>query len=49
VLKKPTFGFEDYNPKATVKDLLPVNTHVRSKAKRTMFCDDAIKKANKVP
>lgn len=31
VLKKPAFGFEGYNPKAMVKDLLPVNTHVRGK------------------
>jgi len=49
VMKKPVFGIDGYNPKATVKDLLPVNTHVRAKAKRTNFVDDAIKKAGKVP
>lgn len=49
VLKKPAFGFEGYNPKAKVKDLLPVNTHVRAKAKRNTFCDEAIKMKDKVP
>ena len=49
VLKKPVFGFDGYNPKATVKDLLPVNTHVRAKAKRRMFCEEASKIADKVP
>ena len=49
VLKKPVFGFEGYNPKAKVKDLLPVNTHVRANAKRNTFCDDAIKMKDKVP
>ena len=41
VLKKPAFGFEGYNPKPVVKDLLPVHTHVRAKAKRRMFCEEA--------
>lgn len=49
VLKKPVFGFEGYNPKAKVKDLLPVNTHVRANAKRKTFCDEAIKAKDKVP
>ena len=49
VLRKPAFGFEGYNPKAVVKDLLPVNTHVRAKAKRRMFCEEAIKAKDKVP
>lgn len=49
VLKKPAFGFEDYNPKAVVKDLLPVNTHVRAKAKRRMFCEEASKAKDKIP
>ena len=49
VLKKPAFGFEGYNPKAVVKDLLPVNTHVRARAKRIMFCEAASKIADKVP
>ena len=31
VLKKNAWGIEDYNPKAMVKDLLPVHTHVRAK------------------
>ena len=43
VLKKPAFGMEDYNPKAMVKDLLPVHTHVRAKGKRKMFCEEAAK------
>ena len=49
MLKKPVFGFEGYNPKAKVKDLLPVNTHVRANSKRNTFCDDAIKAKDKVP
>ena len=49
VLKKPTFGFEGYNPKAMVKDLLPVNTHVRAKSKRRFFTDEASKAKDKVP
>ena len=27
VLRIPAFGFEGYNPKASVKDLLPIETH----------------------
>ena len=49
VLKKPAFGFEGYNPKAKVKDLLPVHTHVKGNSKRNTFCDDAIKAKDKVP
>ena len=49
VLKKPAFGFENYNPKAVVKDLLPVHTHVRAKAKRRMFCEEASRAKDKVP
>ena len=49
VLKKPAFGFEGYNPKATVKDLLTVHTHVRAKAKRRMFCEEASRAKDKVP
>ena len=49
VLKKPAFGMEDYNPKAMVKDLLPVHTHVKAKGKRRMFCEEASKQKEKVP
>ena len=49
VLKKPVFGFEGYNPKPVVKDLLPVHTHVRAKAKRRMFCEEASRAKDKVP
>ena len=31
ILRKQAFGIDDYNPKAVVKDLLPVHTHVRAK------------------
>ena len=49
MLRKPAFGFENYNPKAVVKDLLPVNTHVKAKAKRRMFCEEASRAKDKVP
>lgn len=49
VLRKQAFGFEGYNPKPVVKDLLPVHTHVKSKAKRRMFCEEAAKAKEKVP
>ena len=49
MLKKPVFGFEGYNPKAKVKDLLPVHSHTKANAKRNTFCDDAIKMKDKVP
>ena len=49
MLKKQAFGIDDYNPKPTHKDLFPVHTHVRAKAKRKMFCDDAIKTKDFVP
>ena len=32
-----------------VKDLLPVNTHVKAKSKRRMFCEEASKLKDKVP
>lgn len=49
VLRKQAFGFDGYNPKAVVKDLLPVNTHVKAKAKRRTFVEDAIRAKDKVP
>ena len=49
MLKKQTFGMDDYNPKAVVKDLLPVHTHVRAKSKRRMFTEEAIKAKAIVP
>ena len=49
VMKKQAFGIESYNPKASVKDLLPVNTHVRAKGKRRMFCEEASRAKDKVP
>ena len=49
MLKKETFGIDDYHPKAVVKDLLPVHTHVRAKSKRRMFTDEAIKAKAIVP
>ena len=49
VLKKPAFGFTGYDPKPVVKDLLPVHTHVRAKAKRRMFCEEASRAKDKVP
>ena len=49
VLKKQAFGFEGYNPKPVVKDLLPVHAHVRAKAKRRMFCEEASKQKDKIP
>ena len=49
VLKKPAFGFDNYEPKAVVKDLLPVHTHVRAKAKRRMFCEEASRAKDKIP
>jgi hypothetical protein len=49
VLRKHAFGFEGYNPKAVVKDLLPVKTHVRDKSKRRMFCEEASRRHDKIP
>lgn len=49
MLKKQAFGMDDYNPKAVVKDLLPVHTHVRAKSKRRFFTDEAITAKNVVP
>ena len=48
-MKKTTFGFDGYNPKAMVKDLLPVHTHVKGKQKRRMFCEEASRAKDKVP
>jgi len=49
MLGKQAWGIDHYNPKAVVKDLLPVNTHVRAKAKRRMFCEEASLAKDKVP
>ena len=52
VLKKPVFGFEGYEPKPTMGDntiYANPNTHVRAKAKRIMFCEEASKAKDKVP
>jgi len=49
VLKKQAFGFEGYNPKAIVEDSFPVKTHVHAKAKRRMFCEEASRRADKIP
>ena len=52
VLKKPVFGFEGYEPKPTMGDntiYKNPNTHVRAKAKRIMFCEEASKAKDKVP
>ena len=49
MLKKQAFGMDDYNPKPVVKDLLPVHTHVRGKAKRRMFCEEASRQKDKIP
>ena len=48
-MKKTVFGFDGYNPKAMVKDLLPVHTHVKGKQKRRMFCEEASRAKDKVP
>ena len=29
VLKIPSFGFTGYNPKASVRDLIPIETHMQ--------------------
>ena len=49
VLKKPAFGFEGYEPTPTHKYTFPVKTHVAAKAKRRMFCEEASKRADKIP
>ena len=49
MVKKETFGIPNYNPKPVVKDLLPARHHVKAKAKRIMFCEEASKRADKVP
>ena len=48
-MKKPTFGFTGYNPKATVKDMLPVKVNKYSKGKRKMFCEEAQKAKGFIP
>lgn len=42
-LKKEEFGIPLYNPKAMVRDLIPVETHQYAKTKREFFTDQAIK------
>lgn len=49
MMNKKPFGFEGYNPKAVVKDLLPVKTHLKNKAKRRMFCEEASLRHDKIP
>ena len=49
VLKKPAFGFDQYEPTPTHKYTFPVKTHVAAKAKRRMFCEEASKRADKIP
>lgn len=49
VLRKQAFGFEGYNPKAVVRDLIPVHTHVKNKSKRRMFCEEASRAKDKIP
>ena len=49
VLKIPAFGFSEYNPKASVKDLLPIESHKQQKAKRRMFAEEAQVAKNFVP
>ena len=41
VLRVPAFGFQGYNPKATVKDMLPIEAHKQQKSKRKMFAEQA--------
>ena len=40
---------EDYNPKAMVKDSIPVQSHKQAKGKRRMFCEEASKAKDKIP
>lgn len=49
VIKKPAFGFQPYDPKPVVKDLIKVHTHVKQKAKRRMFCEEASRAKDKIP
>jgi len=49
MVHKKAFGMDYYEPKAFVKDLLPVHTHVRSKELRRTFVEDAIIAKDKVP
>jgi len=49
VLNKKPFGFDGYNPKAVVRDLLPVKTHLKNKSKRRMFCEEASREKDKIP
>jgi hypothetical protein len=39
LLHKPAFGFENYNPKPTHKDLIPPISHKQQKSKRTTFAE----------
>ena len=41
VLRVPAFGFGGYNPKASVRDLIPAETHRQQRSKRRMFAEEA--------
>ena len=45
----PAFGFTCYNPKATVKDMLPVKVNKYGKTKRKTFVELASKAKDYVP
>ena len=49
VLKKPAFGFDQYEPTPTHAYTFPVKTHVKGNQKRRMFCEEASKRADKIP
>ena len=36
--RRPKFGISMYNPKAYVKDRIPIETHMVGKEKRVFFC-----------
>ena len=39
VLRIPAFGFTGYNPKASVRDLIPAETHRQPKSVRRTFAE----------
>ena len=49
VLKIPAFGFDGYNPKASVRDLIPTETHRQPKSKRITFAEESQKAHSYVP
>ena len=49
ILNKQPWGMEGYNPKPVVKDMLPARHHVKAKARRIMFCEEASMLKDKVP